>query len=81
MMKMEGLGEGRGQTDYSPHVAFRFSVQKIPFQVSARQVRGGEGSFHSGQCFPAPPSLPPTGLHQKKPAYRFVWITPQQLAI
>lgn len=28
MMKREGLGESRGQMDYSPHVAFRSSVQK-----------------------------------------------------
>lgn len=62
---LEGLGEGKGQVDYPPHIAHRFSIRKIPFQLSVRQVIEitKTVSSQASTSHLLPLSLPLTVLH------------------
>lgn len=66
---LKGLGEGKGQVDYPPHIAHRFSIRKIPLQLSRRQVIEITNTVSSqdstSHLLPLSPS--PTDLQQLKP--------------
>lgn len=66
---LKGLGQGKGQVDYPPHIAHRFSIRKIPLQLSRKQVIEIPNTVSSrdstSHLLPLSPS--PTDLHQLKP--------------